>query len=58
MPKQFNLNECGDCRFFEPLNKSQLCEQGSCYLNKDKPCAKERADCCEKFSPIEGEFDE
>ena len=57
MPDQFNLKSCADCRWFEPLNKSHLCEQGTCYLN-EKPKLTERYDYCENFTAINGEFDE
>lgn len=53
MAKQFNLKSCADCRWFEPLNASHLCEQGACYLNVVKPKPKKRYDCCEDFMAIE-----
>jgi len=58
MPEQFNLKECADCRWFQPINASHLCEQGTCYKNKDAPRMTDRYNYCSNFLPIEGEFDD
>ncbi|HDY68984.1 MAG TPA: hypothetical protein ENH85_14490 [Candidatus Scalindua sp.] len=54
MTKSEPLKECGDCRFWKPLNSSHLCLEGKCVLIQEYPVARTRNDSCEiDFEPID-----